>query len=462
MTISSPGIGSGLDVNSIVQQLIASERQGPQSQIDTQRSHLQTQVSALGSIKSALAAIQTSLTGLTSGSTFKLFSTSVGNLGSGTAGFSATASSTASSGTYGIRVDNLATAQKVTSTHYLSSSSTIGTGTLTIAAGGHTLNLTINSTNNTLSGIANAINTATGNPGVIASILTAGDGAHLTFTSTSTGIANAATVTTSGGDGGLTALTYNPGTGLGGMTTINAATDAHLRIDGSDITSASNTVTSAITGVSINLTAGTAGATQTLTVSPNNDAVKSAVNIFVASYNAFVAASKQVSSYDPTTRQAGPLLGDSTLLTVSNQLTQALGSAVGASTASYRSLSDLGVQIQVDGTLSLNTTKLDAALASNPTQAAAVFSGTTGVGKTLNTLLNGLLNSGGIFDSRTQSLAHQSDTLDQAQIDLDRRLANEQSMYQAQFTALDTLLSSLKSTSNFLTQQMAAFSPSSR
>jgi flagellar hook-associated protein 2 len=156
------------------------------------------------------------------------------------------------------------------------------------------------------------------------------------------------------------------------------------------------------------------------------------------------------------------LLGDSTLLTVSNQLTQALGSAVGASTASYRSLSDLGVQIQVDGTLSLNTTKLDAALASNPTQAAAVFSGTTGVGKTLNTLLNGLLNSGGIFDSRTQSLAHQSDTLDQAQIDLDRRLANEQSMYQAQFTALDTLLSSLKSTSNFLTQQMAAFSPSSR
>ena len=181
---------------------------------------------------------------------------------------SATTSSDAVPGQYSLEVQNLATAATLTSAPVGSASSIIGTGTLTIAVGGTSTSINIDSTDNTLSGIASAINSAANNPGVTASIITTTAGARLVLTGTATGAANALTVTQSGGDGGLSSLVYDPTGGTTNLTQTQAATDANFSINGYAATSASNLVSNAITGVTLQLTQPSAANTPTtLTVS---------------------------------------------------------------------------------------------------------------------------------------------------------------------------------------------------
>ncbi|MCE5231804.1 MAG: flagellar filament capping protein FliD [Mizugakiibacter sp.] len=450
-SISSPGIGSNLDVNGLVTQLIAADKQPLQDQIDSQRSRVQTQLSAVGTLKSLLASMQGTLSTLADGSVFgKRLATSAD-----TSIYTASADATAAPGSYDIEVVNLAAAQKLQSGPYADSSTAVGTGTLTLAVGGSTLALNIDSTNNTLAGIRDAINKASGNPGVSATIVTGSDGAHLMLTATKTGVANAFTVTASGGDGGLAALGYDPGNGVNNLAVVTAAKDASVKVDGLAVSSASNTVTGAIDGVTLNLASADAGNTHTLTVAQDTGAITTAINAFVASYNGYVAAAKQLTAYDSTTGQSGALLGDSTLLGISSQLSQRLGAVVGGSGDTYRALGDIGISFQTDGTLQVDSSKLGAALTANPSQVAALFSGSNGYGTSLNSLFDGYLDSNGVLDSRTQSLNSQSKDLDDQQTTLDARMSAQEAMYRAQFTALDTLLSSMKTTSSFLTQQLA-------
>lgn len=450
-SISSPGIGSNLDVNGLVTQLIAADKQPLQDQIDSQRSRVQTQLSAIGTLKSLLSSMQGTLSTLADGSVFgKRLATSAD-----ATVYSASADATAAPGSYDIEVINLAAAQKLQSGPYADSSTAVGTGTLMLKVGSSTLALSIDSTNNTLAGIRDAINNASGNPGVSATIVTGSDGAHLMLTATKTGVANAFTVTASGGDGGLAALGYDPGNGVNNLTVVTAAKDASVKIDGLAVSSATNTVTGAIDGVTLNLASASPGKTNTLTVAQDTAAITTAINAFVASYNGYVAAAKQLSSYDSTSGQSGALLGDSTLLSISSQLSQRLGAVVGGSGDAYRALGDIGISFQTDGTLQVDSGKLSGALAANPSQVAALFSGSNGYGASLNSLFSGYLDSNGVLDSRTQSLNSQSKDLDDQQTTLDARMSAQEAMYRAQFTALDTLLSSMKTTSSFLTQQLA-------
>ncbi|GAP65252.1 flagellar hook-associated protein 2 [Mizugakiibacter sediminis] len=449
--ITSPGIGSGLDVNSLVSQLVAADKQPLQGQIDSQRGSVQSQLSAIGTLKSLLSSMQTALSTLADGS---VFGKRVAGSDS-TSTFTASATSTAVAGSYAVEVDGLAAAQKLQSGAYAASDTVVGTGTLTLAVGGSSVAINIDSTNNTLAGIRDAINKASGNPGVSATIVNGSDGAHLVLTATKTGVANAFTVTAGGGDGGLAALGYDPGNGVNNLTVVTAAKDASLKIDGLAVTSATNTVTGAIDGVTLNLAAADVGNTHTLTVAQDTASITGTINAFVASYNAFVTGAKQLASYDAASGQSGPLLGDSTLLSISNQLAQRLGAVVGASGDTYRALGDIGISFQVDGTLKLDGTALNNALAANPAQVAGLFTGSGGYGASLNSLLDGYLDSNGILDSRTQSLNDRSKDLDDQQAALDARMSAEEAMYRAQFTALDTLLSSMKTTSSFLTQQLA-------
>ncbi|HEX7111061.1 MAG TPA: flagellar filament capping protein FliD [Mizugakiibacter sp.] len=450
--ITSPGIGSGLDVNSLVSQLVAADKQPLQDQIDSQRSNVQSQLSAIGTLKSLLSSMQTALSTLADGSVFgKRTATS-----DSASTFTASTTSTAVPGSYAVEVDSLAAAQKLQSGAYATSDTVVGTGTLTLAVGGSSIDISIDGTNNTLAGIRDAINKASDNPGVSATIVNGSDGAHLMLTATKTGVANAFTVTASGGDGGLAALGYDPGNGVNNLSVVTAAKDASLKVDGLTVTSATNTVTGAIDGVTLNLAAADAGNTHTLTVAQDTASITGTINAFVASYNAFVAGAKQLASYDADSGQSGPLLGDSTLLSISNQLAQRLGAVAGASGDAYRALGDIGISFQVDGTLKLDSTALGNALAANPTQVAGLFTGSSGYGASLNGLLDGYLDSDGILDNRTQSLNNQSKDLDDQQTALDARMSAEETMYRAQFTALDTLLSSMKTTSSFLSQQLAS------
>jgi flagellar hook-associated protein 2 len=451
-SLSSPGIGSGLDVNGLVTQLVAAAKTAPQNAIDKRRDTNGAELSAIGSLKSALSAFQDSLSSLADGSAFTQFLATA----SSTEHFSAIADATAAAGTYSVDVQQLATAEKASSGAF-AANTTLSTGQLTITVGTQSMTVAVGSGTSSLAQLAGAINRNANNPGVTAAVVHAADGDHIVLTSTRTGAANAFSVT---GTGDVAGLSYDPATGTGGLTSVTHAQDAKLSIDGFDVTSASNAVQGAIQGVTINLTAVSGTTPDTLTVAADNDSIQKAVQTFVDNYNKLVGTTKTLTSYDSGSGKAGALLGDSTMLGITSRLSRALGTQFGSSGDAVRSLADIGIKFEVDGSLSLDDDKLSAALAGSPEQVKNLFGNTTGLGQSLTPMLEGYLQTGGILDGRTDSLNQSNQSLDDAQSQLDARMDALTQMYTAQFTKLDQLLTSLNSTSSFLTQQLANVSSS--
>jgi flagellar hook-associated protein 2 len=202
---------------------------------------------------------------------------------------------------YSVEVEQLARAQKLQSTSFASSSTAVGTGTLTITSGGKSFNVVIDSTNNTVAGIAAAINSSDAGDSVVATVITGANGtATLTLTARTTGVANALTLTQTGGDGGLAALQY-PNSGGSGLTQIVQPLDAKAKIDGVEVTSATNTITGAIDGVQIDLQkANDPGETSDVTVQYDQPGARKLIDALVKSYNGVVDAVKSVASYDAT------------------------------------------------------------------------------------------------------------------------------------------------------------------
>lgn len=452
-SLSSPGIGSGLDVNGLVTQLVTAARTAPQNAIDKRRDSNGAELSAIGSLTSALSAFQDSLSSLADGSAFTQFLATA----SSTDHFSAIADSTAAAGSYSIDVRQLATAEKASSAAF-ASNATLATGQLTITVGTHSMTVPVGSGTSSLAQLAGAINRNTNNPGVSAAVVHAADGDHIVFTSTKTGAANAFSVA---GTGDVAGLSYDPATGSGGLSTVTHAGDAKLSVDGFDVTSASNAVQGAIQGVTINLTAVSGTTPDTLTVAADNASIQKAVQSFVDSYNKLVGTTKTLTSYDSGSGKSGALLGDSTMLGITSRLSRVLGTQFGSSGSAVRSLADIGIKFEIDGSLSLDDEKLSASLAASSDQVKSLFGNAAGLGKSLTPMLEGYLQTGGILDGRTDSIDRSNKTLDDQQSQLDARMDALTQMYTAQFTKLDTLLTSLNSTSSFLTQQLANVSSSS-
>jgi len=309
---------------------------------------------------------------------------------------------------------------------------------LTLSLGGAAFSVNIDSTNNTLAGIRDAINGAAGNTGVRATLITGVDGSRLILSGEKTGAANTIKVTQAGGDGGLSQLVYdlpNPS----GMTAVVGAVaqDAIVNIAGFPVHSATNTVDGAIDGVSLTLKKAEPGTITKLTVANDDAAVQGKVTEFVNSYNVLSKQIATLRSYDATTRTAGPLLGDSMLLGIETQLRRIITS-------------------QVPGvTLALNATKFDSAMKTDSTAVSQLFGSTQGVAKQLNDFLDTQLSSTGTMDSRNKSIAARRKDLVSQQTALNVRMAAFQARYQKQFSSLDTLLSQMQSTSTYLTQQLA-------
>lgn len=447
--ISSPGMSSGLNVNDLVSKLVAAEKQPVQNQIDNQRAIVTAQTSAFGSLKSVLSALQSSLSSLADGSAFTKYTATSSN----TDLFSATAGASAMPGSYQVEVLQTAAAQKLSSGAYASGAA-VGTGTLVLSVGTNSINIDIDSTNNTLAGIRDAINGAKGNPGVGATILHAQDGDHLVLTSTTAGAANAFSLSATGGDGGLAGLTWDAASASGNLTLKTAAADAQVSIDGFLSTSPNNVVNAAIDGVSINVASAKPGQIETLTIGRDATSAQNLVKTFVDAYNSFVAGASKLASYDPNTKASGPLLGDSTLLGIRSQLAMVLTNTAGSNATGLNTLAGIGISLQADGTLQMDSNKLSDALNAQPAQVANLFSGATGYGGKLSSLLTGYLGSGGLLDTRSTSLDARNKSLDDQQDRLDARMQAVQDRYLAQFNALDTMMVQMNQTSSFLTAQL--------
>ncbi len=452
-SVITSGIGSGLDIQGLVSQLVAAEGAPQTVRLNRQEAALQGKLSALGSLRSALAEFQTALESLKDLDTFRGRTVTLSN-----ADFvSVAASSNAAPGRFSLEVEQLASSQRLASSAFADQDSVVGTGTLTITVGGASFAVEIDANNSTLAGIRDAVNNATDNTGVVANVINAVDGSRLVLSATETGVANSLTVTEADGDGGLLTLVYDPDNAITNLTEIDPAQDARVLIEGFAVEGSSNTLSGAVDGLDIVLLAQNAPGDETdVTVGFDRAGATASIEALVDSYNALVDAVAGLTSFDVETETAGPLLGDITVRNLTVRLRRELGAAAVGLSGPFSSLIDLGVTAELDGKLAIDSDKLDAALDQDFDAIGTLFSATeVGIAARLDALVDPYLASGGLLDTRTDGLNASIKDIGDRRESLDERLAAVEARLFDQFNALDTLLAQLQSTSNFLTQQLA-------
>jgi flagellar hook-associated protein 2 len=449
--------GSVINVSALVSELVSATQTPQQNLINSQTAAVTSQISALGTLKGALSTFQSALSTLNTPHAFDSETATT----SSTA-FTATVTSGAPVGTYNVTVSQLASAQQLLSGHFTGTgTSPVGTGTLQISLGSSSFNVTIGSGEDTLNGIAAAINSANGNTGVTATVLQGTDGAHLLLTSTQSGAANAIGVSETDSGTALSALTYNIADADANGNTANytqeaPAQDAKYSISGVAGTSPSNTISNALTNVTLNLVAKTTG-TDTVTVATDSTTIQSNISAFVDAYNTLLGTFSSLGSYDAASQTAGPMLGNALLSSTQNQMRSTLYSIVNTGSSTYNSLASIGITTNKDGTLSLNSATLSNALATNFSAVSALFTSPgSGIATSLNTQLTTDLGSSGAIASNTTSLTSQETALTKKTTDLTAQMAALSASLTQQYSALNSLLSSLQTTSAYLTQAFAS------
>ena len=442
--------GSQIDVQGLVSQLVAAERAPLDLQVARESGRITTQISAVGSLMGAMSQFRSALSSLKS---VDVFSTRTAVSADETV-FKASAGGKAAPGGYDVEVVALAKAQQLSSNAFAGGASqAIGTGTLTVSLGNEDFSIEIDSTNSTLAGIRDAINAASDNPGVRATLIHGEGGSRLVLTSADTGAAKLITVAQTGGDGGLAALEYSASNTVN-YTEIAPAQDAVVRIANAQVTSSTNTISDAIDGVTLTLLDESEDGPTALTVTYNRESVTTRVNSFVTAYNALVGQISRLRSYDAATQTAGPMLGDSLLSSIESQLRRTISESVSGGDPNFNTLASIGLTTQADGTLKVDAAKLDKALNADFESVGKLFGSEQGVGAKLFSQMDERLKTDGALDTRSKALVDQQEDLLDRKDNIDVRMAAKQAAYLAQFTRLDTLLSQLQVTSSYLTQQI--------
>ncbi|MDP3844615.1 MAG: flagellar filament capping protein FliD [Oxalobacteraceae bacterium] len=486
MALSSPGVGSGLDVNTLVTQLMTIER-APVTLLDKKEASYQAKLSSYGTLKSSLALLQTAAKTLSTPDKFSPMKASVAD----TTILSATASTTAVAGSYDVEVQSLAQSQKLMMSApggtdgYAATNTLVGEGTITINFGTYTApvlpattptfdinpakpdakTIVIGAGNNTLAGIRDAINAA--NAGVSASIINDGsaNGYHLSLTSTDSGARNAMQISVAGDVstiGDLAQLNYDPSSIDVGDTNLSenvVAKDAIIVVDNVTITKQSNTISDAIQGVTLNLSKTMLGTTTKITLTRDTSNVKSAVESFVKIYNDTNQALRDATAFDTATGKSAVLTGDSTIRSIQSQLRGIFGSPITGAPGGMTILSDVGISFQKDGSLAIDDTKFGAAIADPTKDLSKLFTSTgsiKGYAWQLDVLVGKILSPVGQLVDRTNSVNQSIKDIGTRRDVINARLVAVEQRYRDQFTALDTLIASMTTTSSFLTQQLAA------
>lgn len=477
-TISSIGIGSGLDVNSIVSQLVALEKQ-PLKTLELKATNVQAKISAFGDIQSQFAALTDVATRISDASTW----TSRTASSSSTSAATIMANPTASAGVISLDVDQLATQQSVSSVG-VAPGTMPGAGTLTLQLGSWSTQptptfalgaaspvaVTIEAVD-TMATVAAKINAA--NAGVVASIFNDGAKDYLMLRSQSTGAATGFRVQSAE----LPSLVFDPENSDGvGMSSaglpIQYAQDAKARINGLAVTSASNTLSGNITGVTINLLSTTTAdyglvtevkSPLTLRISEDVTPAVKNVNDFVTAYNALNKTLADLTKYDAATKTAGLFQGDSSLVGLQNVLRSMLGSV--SMGASSQRLSDVGLERQLDGSLAIKTAKLSAA-ANNGTTLQQLFTAnngntfTNGFALKFKSLGEGVAASGGAITNKAEALRKSLVSNTQAQEKVNERAIVVEARLRKQYSALDARMAQLTALNAYVAQQVTLWNKS--
>lgn len=484
-TISSGGIGSGLDVNSIVSQLVALEKQ-PIKTLELKATTVKAQISAFGDIQSQFAALTDVASRLSLATAWSARNASSSNTSAATITTSATAPAT----NFTLDVDQLAQKQSV-STAALSRGVALGEGVLTLQLGSwsavgpaftagsaNSVDIVVSSTD-TISTIAANINSA--NAGVVATIFNDGTKERLLLQSKTTGVASGfrltvaeAGVTPTNNDNvGLSQLAFDPAT-VDPVTTLKAgmatagisvqySMDAKARINGLEVTSATNTLTDNLPGVTISLLAKTTTTPVTMSISEDVTLAVKNVNDFVEAYNKLNKSLSEMTKYDSATKTAGLFQGDAAVVGLQNVLRGILSST--SMGASLQRLSDVGLERKLDGSLNIMTAKLSAA-ANNGTSLQQLFTNnngdpmTNGFALKLKTFGLGVAASGGSLSNKMQNLRKTLDANAEAQTKVNDKAAAFETRLRSRYSALDAQMASLNALNAYVSQQVTLWNKS--
>ena len=463
---SSLAFGTNLDINSIVTQLMTVEKR-PLTLLSEKQAKLETKISSYGMVKGAMSTLQTAAEALGKAEIFASRKATIADSAVATVA----ASTTATPGNYSIEVSSLARAQVTASAAFAGgSTANVGSGTLTIELGSYSggaftanpdktaVNINISSSAATLADVRDAINAA--DAGVTASLLNDGTGTRLVLTSQDGGTANTVRITAADGDGnntdnaGLSRLIYDASTGgTSNLSEKVTASDAVLKINGIDVTSSSNTLTDTIEGVTLTLKSTNVGNPTTLTVGADYTGAKSAIEKLVKSYNDAILTIKNQTSYNTTTQTGAALNGESTVLSLRSRL----ASAVTEEIAPGVSLASIGVSVQKDGSLKIDSDKLTTALESGAAKSLFMGStGVTGLASKIDSMISSVIDEDGLIGNRLEGMEETKKAMNRQRDALNVRMEQIEARYRRQFTALDSLISSMNTTSTFLTQQLAS------
>lgn len=467
MAVTSATSGFSIDVDAIVNGLMSVERI-PIDRLTTKETGLQAKLTALGSFKSKMATLQTAAQSLSSSSSSTLLGFKTTSSDSSVV--TASASSTATAGTHTISVTTLAQAQKLVAAGQTSSTAAIGDGTSTVVSfdfgtisggtltngvysgatftsGGTTANITIDSSNNTLQGIRDAINAA--GMGVTASIVNDGSGTpyRLALSSDESGLSNSIRISTDGANASITGLLAHDPEGTQNLAETITAQNAVFSVDGIAISKTSNTVTDALEGVT--LTLGKENSTATLTIARDTAAVAAAASSFVTAYNDLYTSMKNSFAY----KSGSALAGDSTLRTLQSEMRQIVATATSGGTLS--NLFEVGISAKSDGTLQLDSSKLNTAISTSFSDVAALFNSATGFATRFDTWSTSALAFDGAFANRTSSFNNSLKSIATQKVSLETRMDSLEQMYRRQFSSLNMTLAGMNQTSTYLTQQLA-------
>lgn len=437
-TISVPGIGSGLDIDGIINSLMAVE-QIPMQKLQAKQADYLAQISAYGQLRSTVASFQDAISKLKDFDDFSAVKASSGDQSV----FTSSATNDALPGSYSVRVDVLAQAHKLGSSSQVDSDTTTygnAGDSLTISTG--TGDFSIEYGGMTLSEIQSAINDAADNVGVSTGIIRENDSSfYLSLSSEKTGLENSMTLS----------FTNSEGTPIAdplGFVETQEALDAQITIDNRyTVSSSENKITDAIQGVSIDLLSQSADAVQ-LTVSRDSASISSAVEGFVDAYNDLRTGIDGLRS--------GSLSGDGTLRLIESQIRSVLGTDVDAAGA-YGYASQVGISFEKDGSLTFDSTQLSEALVDDQAAVAELFANDDqGLAFRLDGLVESMLGTDGLLDAKEDGLNASVDSTNDQMDRLNLRLELVETRYRSQFTALDTLLGQLQATSSYVTAQLSS------
>jgi len=458
------GIGSGLDISTIVNQLVAADRAPQNARLNTLETTTKFKLSGLGTVNAAFDSLKTALDALQKADalgartvTSTMLSVASGSTPSNAATdpvLTATAGRNTPVGSYQVEVLSLATAHKMLGDG-VEVGTKFGAGTLRVSIGDNTVDVAVKA-DSTLADIRSAISDAAGTHGVQAALLTSDGGQHLSIGSAKTGAANAVSIQVIDGGSDLQGL-------VGGLRDQSIAADAKVSIDGLVTTSPTNTVTDAVPGMSLVLKQ---AGTSRVDVNADPSGSRAAVDTFVKAYNAALKAVGTATSYNAEAQMPSSLTGDAQMRGAASQLRNVMNDLLGGLAEQGLDAKTLGLQTQgypnPDGTLVLDATKFNAAMAANSAQVIAAFTGENGLAAKLNDVVKGYVGTDGAITLRTKGLNDQLKDVARQREALDVRMDAAAKRYRTQFVALDSLMAQMTTTSSALAQQLANLSTQTR